>query len=84
MKSNLKLTRVGMNMEEATIVKWHKQPGDRFTPGDKLYEFETEKVTQEVEATAPGQLLEISVPEGEIAQVGQVVCVIDVELPAKA
>ncbi len=84
MKSSLKLARVGMNMEEATIVKWHKQPGECFAPGDKLYEFETEKVTQEVEATAPGRLLEISVPEGEIAQVGQIICVVDVELPAKA
>ena len=30
-----------MNMEEATIVKWHKQPGETFQPGDKLYDFET-------------------------------------------
>jgi pyruvate/2-oxoglutarate dehydrogenase complex dihydrolipoamide acyltransferase (E2) component len=84
MKSSLKLARVGMNMEEATIVKWHRQPGERFAPGEMLYEFETEKVTQEVEATAPGTLLEISVPEGEVAQVGQIVCVVDVELPTKA
>ncbi|MCC6947631.1 MAG: lipoyl domain-containing protein [Bradyrhizobiaceae bacterium] len=83
MRSSLKLARIGMNMEEATIVKWHKRPGERFAPGEPLYEFETEKVTQEVDATAPGQLLEISVPEGEVAQVGQVVCVVDVELPAK-
>jgi pyruvate/2-oxoglutarate dehydrogenase complex dihydrolipoamide acyltransferase (E2) component len=84
MRSSLKLTRVGMNMEEATIVKWHKQPGEAFQPGDRLYDFETEKVTQEVEATAPGTLLEISVPEGEVAQVGQVVCVVDVQLQGKA
>jgi len=73
-----------MNMEEATIVKWHKQPGETFQPGDKLYDFETEKVTQEVEATAPGTLLEINVPEGAVAQVGQVVCVVDVQIRGKA
>ena len=84
MRTSIKLARVGMNMEEATIVKWHKQPGERFQPGDKLYDFETEKVTEEVEATAPGTLLEIAVPEGTVAQVGQVVCVVDVELAAKA
>ncbi len=83
MRTSLKLARVGMNMEEATIVKWHKQPGERFGPGDRLYDFETEKVTEEVEATAPGTLLEISVTEGAVAQVGQVVCVVDVELAAK-
>ena len=30
MKVQLKLAQVGMNMEEATIVRWHKKPGDRF------------------------------------------------------
>jgi pyruvate/2-oxoglutarate dehydrogenase complex dihydrolipoamide acyltransferase (E2) component len=84
MRTSLRLARVGMNMEEATIVKWHKQPGEHFQPGDKLYDFETEKVTEEVEATAPGRLLEINVPEGTVAQVGQVVCVVDVETSAKA
>ena len=43
---NLKLARVGMNMEEATIVKWHKQPGESFKRGEILYEIETEKVDQ--------------------------------------
>ena len=82
MKVNVKLTRVGMNMEEATITKWHKQPGESFRIGDILYEIETEKITQEVEATGDGKLLEVSVPEGEIAKVGQQICVVDWE-PAK-
>jgi catechol 2,3-dioxygenase-like lactoylglutathione lyase family enzyme len=51
-------------MEEATVAKWHKQPGDSFQTGDILYEIETEKVTQEVEATGDGTLLEVSIPEG--------------------
>ncbi len=82
MKVSVKLTRVGMNMEEATITKWHRQPGEFFRTGDILYEIETEKITQEVEATADGKLLEVSVPEGEIAKVGQQICVVDWE-PAK-
>jgi len=80
MKINLKLARVGMNMQEATIAKWHKQAGDSFRTGDVLYDIETEKVTQEVEATGDGALLEILVPEGEEAQVGQAVCAVDMEL----
>lgn len=83
MKVSVKLTRVGMNMEEATITKWHKQPGESFRTGDILYEIETEKITQEVEATADGKMLEVSVPEGEIAKVGQQLCVVDWE-PAKS
>jgi pyruvate/2-oxoglutarate dehydrogenase complex dihydrolipoamide acyltransferase (E2) component len=74
MKVNLKLNRVGMNMAEATIAKWHRKTGDHFKTGDALYEIETDKVTQEVLATSAGTLLEIVVPEGEIAEVGAIVC----------
>ncbi len=74
MRINLKLSRVGMNMQEATIAKWHKQPGETFTANDALYEIETEKVTQEVTAPGDGTLLEIVVPAGENAEVGAVVC----------
>jgi pyruvate/2-oxoglutarate dehydrogenase complex dihydrolipoamide acyltransferase (E2) component len=83
MKVNLKLNRVGMNMAEATIAKWHRRPGDGFRTGDALYEIETDKVTQEVTATGNGTLLEIVVPEGEIAEVGAVVCRVDLSGPGE-
>jgi pyruvate/2-oxoglutarate dehydrogenase complex dihydrolipoamide acyltransferase (E2) component len=79
MKVSVKLVRVGMNMEEATVTKWRKRPGEFFRTGDILYEIETEKVTQEVEATGDGKLIEVSVPEGEVAKVGQQLCVVDLE-----
>ncbi len=77
MKIKLKLPRYGMNMEEATIVKWLKQPGDAIKEGDGLYEIETEKVTQVVEAVGDGTMVEILVPEDEIAEVGEAVCVVE-------
>ena len=80
MKIKLKLSAVGMNMEAATIVKWHKQPGDTFVKGDVLYEIETEKVTQDIEAPHDGTLLEILVPEDDDADVNQAVCVVDATL----
>lgn len=80
MKIKLKLIRVGMNMSEATIVEWHKQPGETFSTGDPIYSIETEKVTQVVEATAPGTMVEILVPAGNDAQVGDPLCVVDVEV----
>ncbi|MGV7216018.1 biotin/lipoyl-containing protein [Bradyrhizobium sp. UFLA05-112] len=79
MKIRLKLGKVGMNMSEATIVEWHKGAGEAFHAGDALYSFETDKVTQDFEATASGKVLEILVPTGTVAQVGQEVCVVDVE-----
>jgi pyruvate/2-oxoglutarate dehydrogenase complex dihydrolipoamide acyltransferase (E2) component len=75
----LKLPQITMNMTEATIVEWHKQPGDRFEAGEPLYAFETEKVTQEVLATASGTVVELLVPVETDAQVGDVLCVLDIE-----
>lgn len=77
MKAKLKLARVGMNMEEGTIVAWHKAPGESFKAGEILYEVETEKVNNEVEAPGDGTLLEILVEEGDVAEVGQDVCVVE-------
>ena len=53
-------------MESGTIVKWLKAEGDAVTKGDPLYELDTDKVTQEVEAEAAGVLLKIAVAEGEV------------------
>jgi len=79
MMVGLKLVRVGMNMEEATIVKWHKGPGESFKAGEVLYEIETEKTTLEVTASGDGVLIEQCVSEGENAQVGATVCRIETQ-----
>jgi len=78
MRTTLKLSRVGMNMEEATIVRWYKQPGQSFKAGEPLYEIETEKVNQEIAATAEGKMIELCAREGEIVKVGRAVCIVDV------
>ena len=80
MKVTLKLARVGMTMQEATIAEWFKQPGERFAEGDALYSIETDKVTQDVNATQRGTLIEILVPAGETVAVGGPVCIVDVAL----
>jgi pyruvate dehydrogenase E2 component (dihydrolipoamide acetyltransferase) len=65
-------------MESGTIVKWLKSEGDRVEKGEPLYELDTDKVTQEVEAEAAGVLLKIAIPEGEVP-VGQTIAVIGEE-----
>ena len=78
MATEIKLPRLGQGMESGTVVRWLKQEGDRVEKGEPLYEVDTEKVTQEVEADASGVLLKISVEEGEVP-VGQTVAVIGEE-----
>jgi pyruvate dehydrogenase E2 component (dihydrolipoamide acetyltransferase) len=78
MATEIKLPRLGQGMESGTVVRWLKQEGDRVEKGEPLYEVDTEKVTQEVEADASGVLLKISVEEGEVP-VGRTVAVIGEE-----
>ena len=75
MASEVKLPRLGQGMESGTIVKWLKAEGDPVEKGEPLYELDTDKVTQEVEAEASGLLLKIAVLEGEVP-VGRTIAVI--------
>ncbi len=75
MASQVTLPRLGQGMESGTIVRWLKDEGDPVEKGEPLYELDTEKVTQEVEAEASGILLKILVAEGEV-EVGKPVAVI--------
>jgi pyruvate dehydrogenase E2 component (dihydrolipoamide acetyltransferase) len=74
----VKLPRLGQGMESGTIVKWLKSEGERVEKGEPLYELDTDKVTQEVEAEASGVLLKIAVAEGEVP-VGRTIAVIGEE-----
>jgi len=66
MAAEVKVPRLGQGMESGTIVKWLKSEGDAVKKGEPLYELDTDKVTQEVEAEAAGVLLKIAVAEGEV------------------
>jgi pyruvate dehydrogenase E2 component (dihydrolipoamide acetyltransferase) len=66
MATEVKLPRLGQGMESGTIVKWLKAEGEPVEKGEPLYELDTDKVTQEVEAEASGVLLKIAVNEGEV------------------
>ncbi len=66
MAERVTLPRLGQGMEAGTVVRWLKSEGDAVAKGDPLYELDTDKVTQEVEADAGGVLLKILVTEGEV------------------
>ena len=88
MATEIKLPRLGQGMEAGTIVRWLKSEGEQVQKGEPLYELDTDKVTQEVEADASGVLLRIAVAEGEVP-VGHTIAVIgeegeEVSAPAPA
>jgi pyruvate dehydrogenase E2 component (dihydrolipoyllysine-residue acetyltransferase) len=87
MATSVTLPRLGQGMESGTIVRWLKSEGDRVEKGEPLYELDTEKVTQEVEADAGGVVLKILAAEGEEIEVGKPVAVIGEEgeeIPAES
>src|SRR6059036_182529 len=73
--TEVRLPRLGQGMESGTIVKWLKSEGEAVEKGEPLYELDTDKVTQEVEAESSGVLLRIAVSEGEVP-VGETIAVI--------
>lgn len=76
MATQVTLPRLGQGMESGTIVRWLKAEGDAVDRDEPLYELDTEKVTQEVEAGVSGVLLRIIAGEGEEIEVGRPICVI--------
>src|SRR5579863_5354447 len=64
MATEVKLPRLGQGMESGTIVRWLKTEGEQVAKGEPLYELDTDKVTQEVEAEA-GRTIAFIGAEGE-------------------
>jgi pyruvate dehydrogenase E2 component (dihydrolipoamide acetyltransferase) len=70
------MPKIGMEMTEAVLARWLAADGAVVGKGQPLYELETDKVTNEVEAPAPGRLRRIA-QEGATYQVGDPVAELD-------
>ncbi|HEY1665045.1 MAG TPA: dihydrolipoamide acetyltransferase family protein [Trebonia sp.] len=73
----IKMPRLSDTMEEGAISTWHKKPGDTVAVGDVLVEIETDKAVMEYEAYQGGTLAEILVPEGQNADIGAPIALLD-------
>jgi len=62
-------------MEEGTIAKWHKKPGDKVEAGELLLEVATDKATVEYNALDEGFLRKILIQEGASAIVNQPIAI---------
>ena len=69
-------------MAEATLVSWHKKPGEAVKRDENLIDIETDKVVLELPAPAAGVLVEIVVPNGATVHSLDVIAVIDTEAKA--
>ena len=70
---------MGESVSEATVTKWLKEPGDRISEDEAVVEVATDKVDSDVPSPVSGILKEKKISDGEIAQVGQIIAIIEIE-----
>ena len=70
------MPQMGYDMQEGTLVRWLKSEGDTVALGELIAEVETDKAVVEIEATAAGTVLKLSVDEGTSVPVGEAIAVI--------
>jgi len=79
MPVNIEMPKLSDTMTEGTLIKWHKKVGDNIEIGDVIAEVETDKATMEMEAFDEGVLTAILVNEGDKADIGATLAVLDGE-----
>ena len=70
MATIIEMPKLSDTMSVGTLVKWHKQVGDKVSNGDTLAEVETDKATMELENFDDGVLLQTFVEEGAEVPIG--------------
>src|SRR5881628_837972 len=73
------MPQMGESIQEGTLVKWLKKPGDTVARDEPLFEISTDKVDAEIPSPAAGVLGEIKVKEGETVAIKTVVATIETE-----
>ena len=77
---DLVMPKMGESIMEATILKWHKQPGDHVKMDETVLEIATDKVDTEVPSTTEGTVEEILYHVNDVVPVGSVIARIKTEV----
>lgn len=75
--TEIKVPILGESISDGTISKWFKKIGDFVKADEMIAEIETDKITMEINAPSSGVLKEIRVLQGDNAEVGSVIAVLD-------
>jgi 2-oxoglutarate dehydrogenase E2 component (dihydrolipoamide succinyltransferase) len=75
---DLVMPKLGESIMEATILKWHKKPGDAIKQDETVLDIATDKVDSEVPSTAEGVIEEILFKENDVVPIGTVIAKIRV------
>lgn len=83
MSIEVKVPQLPESVSEATIVSWHKSPGDAVKRDENLVDLETEKVVLEVPAPRDGVLTEILKQDGDTVEADDVLGIVDPDASPK-
>src|SRR5690348_13848868 len=84
MSIEVKVPQLPESVADATLVSWHKQPGETVGRDENLVDLETDKVVLEVPAPAAGVIKEIRVANGTTVTSGQVLAILEAGEGAQA
>jgi 2-oxoglutarate dehydrogenase E2 component (dihydrolipoamide succinyltransferase) len=76
---DLLMPKLGESIMEATILKWHKNPGDKVAQDETILDIATDKVDSEVPSTAEGTIAEILFKENDVVPIGTVIARINTD-----
>lgn len=77
MQIEIKVPQLSESVSEATLLNWHKQPGEAVVEGQNLIDIETDKVVLELPAPQSGVLTEIRKADGDKVVSGEVIAILD-------
>ncbi|MEP6883137.1 MAG: 2-oxoglutarate dehydrogenase complex dihydrolipoyllysine-residue succinyltransferase [Gammaproteobacteria bacterium] len=77
MTIEVRVPQLPESVADATLVSWHKKPGDAVARDENLVDLETDKVVLEVPAPAAGVLKEIKLTDGTTVTSGQLLAIIE-------
>lgn len=79
MQKEVIMPKIGLDMDEGTILTWYKKEGDPVKKGEVLLEIETDKATTDVESALDGTLTEIVEEEDATVDIGEVIAWVEVD-----
>ena len=84
MTIEVRVPQLPESVADATLVAWHKQPGDTVGRDENLVDLETDKVVLEVPAPAAGVIVELKVQNGATVTSGQLLALLEEGATASA
>ena len=77
MSIEVKVPQLPESVTDATLVAWHKKPGEPVGRDENLVDLETDKVVLEVPAPVAGVIKELKVENGATVTSGQVLAILE-------